>query len=257
MATRGSSGANDGILSIASLILGVAAATPKGGGIMIAGIAGVVAGSMSMAAGEYVSVSSQADSERADLELEKRELKNDREYEVKELAAIYVGRGLQPGLATEVAEQLMVHDALGAHARDELGIYNAFGPKPVQAAFASAVSFAVGGLLPLAALLVGRTMLMPIVFRKLASVSVTPRRHWREDRWSAGPPRSGPRNFLGDAGNGTDVSSRRSLQHSRGLTGASDEDRSRSGPHETEGVVAGKLPSHKRPFTSSLVRPRR
>ena len=156
-------GANDGILSTASLILGVAAATPKGSGIMIAGIAGVVAGSMSMAAGEYVSVSSQADSEQADLEVEKKELKNDRKSEVKELAAIYVGRGLKPGLATEVAEQLMAHDALGAHARDELGMNDTFAPKPVQAAFASAVSFAVGGLLPLAALLVARTMLMPIV----------------------------------------------------------------------------------------------
>jgi VIT1/CCC1 family predicted Fe2+/Mn2+ transporter len=130
---------------------------------MIAGIAGVVAGSMSMAAGEYVSVSSQADSEQADLEVEKKELKNDRKSEFKELAAIYIGRGLKPGLATEVAEQLMAHDALGAHARDELGMNDTFAPKPVQAAFASAVSFAVGGLLPLAALLVGRTMLMPIV----------------------------------------------------------------------------------------------
>jgi VIT1/CCC1 family predicted Fe2+/Mn2+ transporter len=156
-------GANDGILSTASLILGVAAATPKGSGIMIAGIAGVVAGSMSMAAGEYVSVSSQADSEQADLEVEKKELKNDRKSEVKELAAIYIGRGLKPGLATEVAEQLMAHDALGAHARDELGMNDTFAPKPVQAAFASAVSFAVGGLLPLAALLIARTMLMPIV----------------------------------------------------------------------------------------------
>jgi vacuolar iron transporter family protein len=156
-------GANDGILSTASLILGVAAATPKGSGIMIAGIAGVVAGSMSMAAGEYVSVSSQADSEQADLEVEKKELKNDRKSELKELAAIYIGRGLKPGLATEVAEQLMAHDALGAHARDELGMNDTFAPKPVQAAFASAVSFAVGGLLPLAALLVARTMLMPIV----------------------------------------------------------------------------------------------
>jgi Uncharacterized membrane protein len=156
-------GANDGILSTASLILGVAAATPKGSVIMIAGIAGVVAGSMSMAAGEYVSVSSQADSEQADLEVEKKELKNDRKSELKELAAIYIGRGLKPGLATEVAEQLMAHDALGAHARDELGMNDTFAPKPVQAAFASAVSFAVGGLLPLAALLVARTMLMPIV----------------------------------------------------------------------------------------------
>ena len=156
-------GANDGILSTASLILGVAAASPKGNGIMIAGIAGVVAGSMSMAAGEYVSVSSQADSEQADLELEKRELKTDRPYEVKELASIYVGRGLQPALATEVAEQLMAFDALGAHARDELGITDTLAPKPVQAALASAVSFAIGGILPLAALLVARTMLMPVV----------------------------------------------------------------------------------------------
>ncbi len=156
-------GANDGILSTASLILGVAAATPNRNGIMIAGIAGVVAGSMSMAAGEYVSVSSQADSEEADLELEKEHLEADQEYEREELAAIYVGRGLQPALAAEVAEQLMAHDALGAHARDELGIHEAFAPKPVQAAFASAVSFALGGVLPLVALLAARTMLMPIV----------------------------------------------------------------------------------------------
>ncbi len=156
-------GANDGILSTASLILGVAAATPNGSGIVIAGVAGVVAGSMSMAAGEYVSVSSQADTERADLELEKKELKSDRKNELKELAAIYVGRGLQPGLATEVAEQLMAHDALGAHARDELGMNAASAPKPVQAAVTSAVSFAIGGALPLAALFVARTMLMPIV----------------------------------------------------------------------------------------------
>jgi VIT1/CCC1 family predicted Fe2+/Mn2+ transporter len=118
---------------------------------------------MSMAAGEYVSVSSQADSEQADLELEKKHLEADEKYELEELAAIYVGRGLQPALAKEVAEQLMAHDALGAHARDELGIHEASAPKPVQAALASAVAFAIGGLLPLAVLLVARTMLMPIV----------------------------------------------------------------------------------------------
>jgi len=156
-------GANDGILSTASLILGVAAATPTRTSILIAGVAGVVAGSLSMAAGEYVSVSSQADSERADIDLERNELASDRDSELNELAGIYVKRGLQRELAMEVAEQLMRHDALGAHARDELGIHEAFAAKPVQAALASAVSFAVGGLLPLAALLVARTMVIPIV----------------------------------------------------------------------------------------------
>ncbi len=142
-------GANDGLLSTASLVLGVAAAHGARSDVLVAGIAGLVAGAMSMAAGEYVSVHSQADTERADLDLERRELKTDLEGERRELAAIYVGRGLDAGLARQVADQLMAHDALGAHARDELGIVEALRARPIQAAFASAGSFAFGAVLPL------------------------------------------------------------------------------------------------------------
>jgi VIT1/CCC1 family predicted Fe2+/Mn2+ transporter len=142
-------GANDGILSTASLVLGVAAARATHGNILVAGVAGLVAGSMSMAAGEYVSVHSQADTEQADLALERMELKTDDKGEHKELAAIYVARGLDALLAKQVAEQLMAHDALGAHARDELGISDTFRARPIQAALASAGSFAVGAAMPL------------------------------------------------------------------------------------------------------------
>lgn len=143
-------GANDGILSTASLVLGVASANGSHSNVMVAGVAGLVAGAMSMAAGEYVSVHSQADTEKADLALERTELKTDYKGEQQELMAIYVGRGLDPALASEVANQLMAHDALGAHARDELGISDAFTARPIQAAFASAGSFAMGAALPLA-----------------------------------------------------------------------------------------------------------
>jgi VIT1/CCC1 family predicted Fe2+/Mn2+ transporter len=142
-------GANDGILSTASLILGVAAAGASESAILTAGIAGLVAGAMSMAAGEYVSVSSQADTEEADLARERHELANDIEHEQAELAGIYVGRGLDPALARQVALQLMEHDALGAHARDELGISDTHRARPLQAAVASAGTFAVGAALPL------------------------------------------------------------------------------------------------------------
>lgn len=142
-------GANDGIVSTASLILGVAAAGTSTHGVLVAGVAGLVAGAMSMAAGEYVSVSSQADTERADLARESRELTEDAEYEHAELAAIYVKRGLDVALASEVATQLMQNDALGAHGRDELGISDSMAAQPVQAAFASAGTFAVGAALPL------------------------------------------------------------------------------------------------------------
>lgn len=144
-------GANDGIISTSSLIMGVAAATPDRGAILIAGIASLTAGALSMAAGEYVSVSSQADTEKADLARERHELKHNPDGELRELAAIYVARGVEPGLAREVARQMTVHDALGAHARDEIGISEVVTARPVQAAFASAVTFAVGALLPLAA----------------------------------------------------------------------------------------------------------
>ena len=144
-------GANDGIVSTASLVLGVAAARATHGSVMVAGVAGLVAGAMSMAAGEYVSVRSQADSEQAALNLERAELEADSKGEHRELTAIYVGRGLDPKLAKQVAEQLMAHDALGAHARDELGISETLSARPIQAALTSAASFAVGAALPLLA----------------------------------------------------------------------------------------------------------
>jgi VIT1/CCC1 family predicted Fe2+/Mn2+ transporter len=142
-------GANDGILSTSSLVLGVAAAHGTHAAILIAGISGLTAGAMSMAAGEYVSVHSQADTENADLAKERRELASDNAGERAELAAIYVRRGLEPGLATQVAGQLMAHDALGAHARDELGLTETLRARPVQAALSSAASFAGGALMPL------------------------------------------------------------------------------------------------------------
>ena len=142
-------GANDGIVSTASLILGVAAAHADSKGILVAGLAGLVAGAMSMAAGEFVSVSSQADTERADLARERQELATSPEMEHRELTGIYVERGLDRELASQVATKLMAHDALGAHARDELGITAALAAKPVQAALASAATFAVGAALPL------------------------------------------------------------------------------------------------------------
>lgn len=142
-------GANDGIVSTASLVLGVATAGATHDNVLVAGVAGLVAGAMSMAAGEYVSVHSQADTERAALELERSELEADDKGEHEELAAIYVARGLAPALAKEVAEQLMARDALGAHARDELGISEALSARPIQAAMASASSFAVGAAMPL------------------------------------------------------------------------------------------------------------
>jgi vacuolar iron transporter family protein len=143
-------GANDGIVSTASLLVGVAAANASHANILITGMAGLVAGAMSMAAGEYVSVHSQADTEQADLSRERAELEKDPVAERRELAAIYVTRGLAPELAATVAEQLMKHDGIGAHARDELGISETLSARPVQAALASAGSFAVGAALPLA-----------------------------------------------------------------------------------------------------------
>ncbi len=160
-------GANDGIVSTASLVLGVAAASADKASILVAGVAGLVAGAMSMAAGEYVSVHSQADTEKADLSRERAELEADPAAEQRELAAIYVARGLEPDLAQRVARQLMAHDALGAHARDELGITEAFGARPLQAALASAASFSVGAALPLAV-----TALMPMQ-ALIPSVSAT------------------------------------------------------------------------------------
>jgi VIT1/CCC1 family predicted Fe2+/Mn2+ transporter len=147
-------GANDGIVSTASLVLGVAAAHASRSNVLVAGVAGLVAGAMSMAAGEYVSVSSQADTEQADLARERAELETDAPAERAELASIYVERGLTPALAQQVADQLMAHDPLGSHARDELGISAALQARPVQAAITSALTFAAGAALPLLLVLV-------------------------------------------------------------------------------------------------------
>ena len=157
-------GANDGIVSTASLIVGVAAAAASQGEVLIAGIAGLVAGAMSMAAGEYVSVSSQSDTERADLARETKELSENLEFERAELSEIYVKRGLDPALADQVAEQLMAKDALAAHARDELGISEFTTARPIQAALTSAATFAVGAAMPLLMVVVSpASLLVPIV----------------------------------------------------------------------------------------------
>jgi VIT1/CCC1 family predicted Fe2+/Mn2+ transporter len=166
-------GANDGIVSTASLILGVAAADASRATIATAGVAGLVAGAMSMAAGEYVSVSSQADTEEADLAVERRELAADDAGERRELARIYVGRGLEPALAAQVADQLMARDALAAHARDELGIVDAQRARPLLAALASAATFAVGAALPLAVALIAPMRALPaaLLAASLASLA--------------------------------------------------------------------------------------
>jgi VIT1/CCC1 family predicted Fe2+/Mn2+ transporter len=157
-------GANDGIVSTASLVLGVAAAEAARSDILIAGMAGLVAGAMSMAAGEYVSVSTQADTETADLSREREELANNHEFERNELAMIYVKRGLDTQLAEQVADQLMAHDALDAHARDELGLMSLHSAKPLQAAVASACTFAVGAALPLTlAAIAPESVMLPVV----------------------------------------------------------------------------------------------
>ena len=157
-------GANDGIVSTASLMLGVAAASANRHQLLVAGAAGLVAGALSMAAGEYVSVRSQYDTEQADLQRERVEQLEQPAAELQELAAIYVGRGLSPALAAQVAQQLMAHDALGAHARDELGISAAIAANPVQAALTSALTFAVGAALPLVTAIVApATLLLPVI----------------------------------------------------------------------------------------------
>jgi VIT1/CCC1 family predicted Fe2+/Mn2+ transporter len=161
-------GANDGIVSIAGLVVGVAASGASHGTVLASGIAGVVAGAVSMAAGEYVSVQSQADAERADLAKERRELAEDPASELAELTGIYARRGLPPALAREVAEHLTAHDALGSHARDELGITDTLRARPVQAALASAAAFSVGSLLPIAAIL-----LAPPAQLQVATIATT------------------------------------------------------------------------------------
>lgn len=156
-------GANDGIVSTASLIVGVAAAATAPNDVLIAGVAGLVAGAMSMAAGEYVSVSSQADTEHADLARESAELKADPAFELDELSQIYVQRGVEAGLARQVAEQLMAKGALAAHARDELGISAATSARPLQAALTSAATFSVGAAMPLAMVVIAPAALVPAV----------------------------------------------------------------------------------------------
>jgi len=157
-------GANDGIVSTASLIVGVSAASASHGDILVAGVAGLVAGAMSMAAGEYVSVSSQSDTERADVARERKELATQPEFERHELAGIYVGRGLTPELASQVADQLMAHDALGAHTRDELGMSATVSARPVQAGLTSAAAFAAGAVLPLlASMAAPAPLVVPVV----------------------------------------------------------------------------------------------
>lgn len=167
-------GANDGLISTASLIVGIASAHATHGAILVAGIAGLVAGAMSMAAGEYVSVSSQADSEEADLGRERRELASDVPGERAELAAIYVARGLAPQLAAEVAVALMAKDPLAAHARDELGITESSRARPLQAALASAASFSVGAALPLLTVILtpGRLLVPMVVAGSLVLLAV-------------------------------------------------------------------------------------
>jgi VIT1/CCC1 family predicted Fe2+/Mn2+ transporter len=158
-------GANDGLISTSSLVVGVAAAQPDRASVVVAALAGLVAGALSMAAGEYVSVSSQSDTEAADLAREQMELATQPEHELAELASIYVSRGLSPALATQVAVELTAHDALGAHARDELGIHDHTRARPVQAALASAAAFAVGAGLPVLFVFVASAdILTPVVF---------------------------------------------------------------------------------------------
>lgn len=167
-------GANDGIVSTASLLVGVVAANASQGTVLMTGVAALVAGAMSMAAGEYVSVYSQADTEKADLAREKAELAKDPAAELRELTAIYAARGLTPELAAQVALQLSTHDALGTHARDELGISSAFSARPLQAAMASAASFAVGAALPLgvAALAPAHSLLVWVASSSLLSLAL-------------------------------------------------------------------------------------
>lgn len=167
-------GANDGIVSTASLVIGVAASQAEHGAVLVAGVAGLVAGAMSMAAGEYVSVYSQADTEKADLEREKKELALSPDHELEELAGIYEDRGLDADLAHQVAVQLTAHDALGAHARDELGIMQHLSARPIQAAVFSAVSFAIGGALPLivTAVFVGSAMIPIVAVSSLVFLAV-------------------------------------------------------------------------------------
>jgi len=197
-------GANDGILSTASLIVGVAAAAAARNDVLIAGVAGLVAGAMSMAAGEYVSVSSQADTESADLARERKELSEDNASEHDELAGIYVERGVAPDLARQVADQLMARDALAAHARDELGISEITIARPIQAAFTSAATFSVGAAAPLVGCSrVTRRLACAHRLSGVSTVSRDARSDRGKSRWRACVARHGAGDLLGRTGNGT------------------------------------------------------
>ena len=207
-------GANDGIVSTASLIVGVAAAAAKPGDVLIAGIAGLVAGAMSMAAGEYVSVSSQSDTEQADLARERTELSQNVAFEHEELAQIYVQRGVETGLARQVAQQLMAKDALSAHARDELGISEITTARPVQAALTSAATFAVGAALPLLMVLVSPTRFLVIVgLAGIARVSCSLGSDRCTGRRSQRPEGDRPRDLLGRFRHGIDRWRRRHVRN--------------------------------------------
>lgn len=214
-------GANDGIVSTASLVVGVAAANSQANDVLVAGVAGLVAGAMSMAAGEYVSVSSQSDTEKADLDRERNELATNSEFELDELTAVYVGRGVESTLARQVASQMMAHDALGIHARDELGISDLSTARPIQAAFASAGTFAVGG-----GLAVGLGVAGPVCdahsdcHYNIDLVSGTVGGIWRPCGRCSCRQGGCASNVLGCPGNGSDSGSRRSVWSSR-VTGLS------------------------------------
>lgn len=198
-------GANDGILSTASLIVGVAAAASAKGAVLIAGVAGLVAGAMSMATGEYVSVSSQSDTERADLARERKELSDNIEFEKEELTQIYVKRGLEPSLARQVAHQLMAKDALTAHARDELGISEMTSARPVQAALTSALTFSVGAALPLLMVVVSPiNTIVPVVFVASLGFLALLGANRSEGGQRGRSPRHRPSDLLGRVGDGSD-----------------------------------------------------
>jgi len=205
-------GANDGILSTASLIVGVSAAAATQNDVLIAGVAGLVAGAMSMAAGEYVSVSSQSDTEQADLARERKELSEDPEFELDELVDFYVKRGVDRDLARQVAWQLMAKDALTAHARDELGISEITTPRPVQAALTSALSFSVGAAMPLLMVVVSLAgALVPIV--ATASLGRSSRSDRGKSRRCQRSARHSPSDILGRVGDGTHRGRREPFRH--------------------------------------------
>ena len=209
-------GANDGIVSTASLILGVAAATATRNDILIAGVAGLVAGAMSMAAGEYVSVSSQSDTEDAELARERKELDENAEFELDELTQIYMQRGVEPALARQVAQQLMAKDALTAHARDELGISEITAARPIQAALTSAATFSVGAAMPLLMVVVsppGRTC--SDRFRRVLGLPCPAGRRRSESRRCEYHARYHPGDVLGRIGHGLHGRHRQAVRHSR------------------------------------------